>query len=171
MRATTTVWKLRKFTLALAHFNLKFRENDVFTKEVTKNWFHEIFISENKFLFFPHCDNVITTFTEKSHFFRQINLFTKEVMKELISRKIRVIVTCLTVLLGTFLSLFLFLSHFTDFVFHIFISCLFCKDCFGFKTETVSLIWIYSFLRILKSNQIFPEKVQKRNCVILLRVW
>ena len=32
--------------------------------------------------------NAITIFTENQHFFRQINSFTKEATKELISRKI-----------------------------------------------------------------------------------
>ena len=57
--SSVTVWKLRKFTLAL--FWQKFRGTNVLTKEITKyavSSFDEIFFSESKFLIFLHCDSV-----------------------------------------------------------------------------------------------------------------
>ena len=44
------MWKLREFTLTV--FCQKSREKP---KELTKQWFHEIFSCEREFLVFPHC--------------------------------------------------------------------------------------------------------------------
>ena len=78
----STVWKLRKFTITL--FWWKFRESILFTKEVTKSWFHEIFCVEREFLVFPHDKTVLklrefflTHFWQK---FRESNGFTKELI-------------------------------------------------------------------------------------------
>ena len=50
----TTVWKSRKFSLIL--FSQKFRESNIFTKQVTKELISRIFFfSESEFLVFPHC--------------------------------------------------------------------------------------------------------------------
>ena len=58
MNLVYTMWKLRKFLLPL--FWQKFRESNVFTKEITKELIFEIVFIERDFLVFPHCAVQIT---------------------------------------------------------------------------------------------------------------
>ena len=53
MQYYITVWKIRKFTLT--HFQQKFRESIVSTKEVTKELISRNIFSISEFLVFPHC--------------------------------------------------------------------------------------------------------------------
>ena len=82
------VWKLRNFTATI--FSQKFREIKFLLKSFTLSWFDEKKnLHGSEFLVYPHCETRRLPFLRKNqNFFRQINDFTKEVTKELISRKI-----------------------------------------------------------------------------------
>ena len=53
LRTPNTVWKLPNFSLAIFQYN--FPEISFFISNLSVTWFHEIFSSESKVLFFPHC--------------------------------------------------------------------------------------------------------------------
>ena len=53
-----TVWKLWKFSLTL-FYQIKIRESDDFTKEVTGDLISRNIFFDREFLLFPHCEPII----------------------------------------------------------------------------------------------------------------
>ena len=79
---TSTLWKTnqKSFCVVSKIFREINSQQECFYQR--KCWFHLSF-------FVAQCRKRVTIFTEKSTFFRQINVVTEEVTKELISRNFR----------------------------------------------------------------------------------